>query len=223
MLNFVRTAIVIVALSCCLSVFGQSVDDTSPSEGNPKAFALVKEAVRLEESGRFEEAILKFKEVLKAEPKDFAAMNSIAGLYGVLKQPSLQVDWAQRSFETNPKQWKALINLGNGQAVQGKFELASAAFEKAHSIAPKEPLPVYSLGVVAENCDQIDEALKYYLKSVEIDPKFQNGLFSAAAMHANLRQFAEAKKFLIRLLEIEPRDQEARQMLTAIERDMAKP
>lgn len=221
--NFLRVGVFIIALSCCASVLGQSADDASPSEANPKAVALIKEAIQLEDSGKFEEAIAKFKQVLKAEPKDFAAMNSIAGLYGVLKQPAEQVNWAQRSFETNPKYWKALINLGNGQAAQGKFEWASAAFEKAHSIAPKDPLPVYSLGVVAENRDQIAEALKHYLKSIELDPKFQNGLFGAAAMHANLRQFAEAKKLLTRLLEIESQDQDARQMLAAIERDMAKP
>lgn len=223
MLNFLRITCFLVTFLCTPAIFGQSAADISPSETNPTAVALIKEAVQLEESGRLYEAIGKFKEVLKIEPKDFAAMNSIAGIYGVLKQPQQQVDWAQRSFDANPKYWKALINLGNGQAVSGKFELALATFEKARSIAPKEPLPVYSLGVVAENRDQIAEALKFYLKSVELDPKFQDGLFSAAAMHASLEQFAEAKKLLTHLLEIEPRDQDARQMLTAIERDLAKP
>ncbi|MGD9628032.1 MAG: tetratricopeptide repeat protein [Pyrinomonadaceae bacterium] len=223
MLNFLRITCFLVTFLYSPAIFGQSAADISPSETNPTAVALIKEAVQLEESGRLYEAIGKFKEVLKIEPKDFAAMNSIAGIYGVLKQPQQQVDWAQRSFDANPKYWKALIYLGNGQAVLGKFEVALATFEKARSIAPNEPLPVYSLGVVAENRDQIAEALKFYLKSVELDPKFQNGLFSAAAMHASLGQFAEAKKLLTRLLEIEPRDQDARQMLIAIERDMAKP
>ncbi len=223
LLNTLRVVGVSALLSYSSLVIGQTSEDISPSEANPKAVALVTQAIQLEEAGKFEEAIAKFKEVLKIEPKDFAAMNSIAGLYGVLKQPEQQVLWAQRSFDANKMYWKALINLGNGQAVQGKLELASASFEKARSIAPKEPLPVYSLGVIAENRDQIDVALKHYLRSIEVDPKFLNGLFSAAAMHANLRQFAEAKKLLIRLLEIQPGDQDARQMLAAIERDMAKP
>jgi tetratricopeptide (TPR) repeat protein len=221
---FASIFIALLVLSVGSSAYSQkSTEPVSPSDTNPKAAVKVKEAISLEDSGRFEEAIEKFKEVLQIEPKDFMAMNSIAGLHGVLRDPVQQVLWAQRSFDTNSNYWQALINLGNGHAVQGKFDLASGAFEKARSLAPKDPLPIYSLGVLAENRDQIKEALAYYLKAIELDPKFQNGLFSAAAMHASLRQFSEAKNLLTRLLQIEPRDQDARQMLAAIERDMAKP
>lgn len=201
---------------------GQS-DAQSPSEKSPKAIVLVKEALSLEESGQVTAAITKYKEVLKLESKDFVAMNSVAGLYGVEQKPAEQVLWAQKALDVNPKYWKALINLGNGHAVQGKFELAITAFKKAHELVPKEPIPVYSLGVVAENRNQLKEALAYYLNSVEIDTKFENGLFSAAAMHATLKQFKEAKALLLRLLEINPGDAEARGMLQAVEREMAKP
>lgn len=221
-MRYIRILVGVIVMAYGFSAHAQSVEETSPSDGNPKAAEKVKEAIRLEESGKFEEAIEKFKEVPQIEPKDFKAMNSIAGLYGVVRDPVQQVLWAQRSFDANSKYWQALINLGNGHAVQGKFDLASSAFNKAMALATKEPLPVYSLGVLAENRNQIRQALAHYLKSIELDPKFQNGLFSAAAMHASLRQFAEAKKLLTRLLEIEPRDQDARQMLAAIERDMAK-
>lgn len=218
-----KAAVLAVVLLLGSAALGQSKADPMTAEPNPKAVPLIDEAIRLGEAGKYEESIAKFKEVLAIDPKDFAAMNSIAGLYGVMRQPEKQVEWAQKSFAANDKFWRALINLGNGYAGQGKFDQATDAFTRAVALAPQDPLPVYSLGVVAENRDQTSEALKRYLKSIELDPSFQNGIFSAAAMHANLRQYAEAKKLLTRLLEIEPRDEEARRMLAAIERDIAKP
>jgi len=195
----------------------------SPSEKNPKAAALVKEGLGLQAAGLLQAAIAKYKEVLKIVPKDFAAMNTIAGLYGVLEQPAEEVTWAQKAIDVSPEFWEAFINLGNGQALLGKFDQAIASYKKAAAIVPRDPLPIYSLGVVAENRDQIKEALELYKKSVELDPKFENGLFSAAAMHARLKEFREAKALLNRLLEVDPGDDEAREMLRAVEKDMEKP
>ena len=82
-INLLLGAILFFILSS-LSVSGQKTETPSPSTTNPKAFALIQEAFRLESADLFESAIDKYKEVLKIEPKDLAAMNSIAGLYGKL-------------------------------------------------------------------------------------------------------------------------------------------
>jgi tetratricopeptide (TPR) repeat protein len=202
-----------------LSVGAQVDEPASPSEKNPKALELIKRAVALEDGIMLESAIDTYKEVLKLEPKDFAAMNTIAGLYGKLGEAKEETVWAQRAIDTSPKFWKAYINLGNGLAIQGKFELAIVAYKKAAELAPKDPLPLYSLGVVEENREKFAEALALYKRAIELDPKFEAGLFNAAAMHANLKQFTEAKKLLSTLLEINPNDRDAKQMLQAIERE----
>lgn len=216
-----KNIIILITLFAFLSalVLAQTKEPVSPSESNPKAAELVKQALHLESAMMFKSAIDKYKEVLKLEPKDFVAMNSIAGLCGILEQPEQEVIWAQRSINTNSKYWKAYINLGNGLAMQGKFEAANQSFLKAAEAAPKDPLPAYSLGVVAENQRDLKKALEFYKKSIELDPKFENGLFSAAAMYANMKQFEEAKTLLNRLLEINPKAEDARQMLEEIGRE----
>lgn len=213
----------ILLVSALIALLWQSaicqVDQQSPSEKNPKAVELIKQALLLENGGMFEQAIAKYKEVLKLEPKDFAAMNTIAGLYGKLENPTEEVIWAKKAIDINPKYFQARINYGNGLAMQGKFEAANVAYQEAAKLAPKSPLPIYSQGVVAENQNRFQDALSLYKKSVEIDPKFEDGLFSAAAMHANLKQFTEAKTLLRKLLELNPRAEDARQMLNAVERE----
>ena len=200
-------------------LFAQTDEQISPSNGNPKAVELIKKAILFEDAGLFARAIETYKEVLKLEPKDFAAMSTIAGLYGKLEDPENEVIWAQKAIDTNPKFFQAFINHGNGLAMQGMFEKAILSYQKAEKLAPKNPLPIYSQGVVAENKRDIAGALKCYNRSVELDPKFRDGLFSAAAMHANLKQFAEAKVLLNKLLELNPNDGDARQMLRQIERE----
>lgn len=195
------------------------VEQRSPSEKNPKAVQLIKQAMLLEEAGKLEEAINKYKEVLRLEPKDFAAMNTIAGLYGKLEMPAEEVIWAKKAIDTNPKYFQAHVNYGNGLAMQGKFDVADLAYQEAAKLAPKSPLPIYSQGVVAENQNRFQEALTLYKKSVELDPRFEDGLFSAAAMHATLKQFTEAKALLTKLLEINPKADDARQILSQIERE----
>lgn len=68
----------------------------------------------------------------------------------------------QKAIDTSPRYWKAYINLGNGLAMQDKFDAAIKAFQKAADIAPKDPLPIYSLGVVAENQRDFKKALDLY-------------------------------------------------------------
>lgn len=210
---------ILVILSCQSLLSQTAGQQTSPSEKNPKAVEFIKRALVLEDAGMLHRAIDTYKEVLKVEPKDFAAMNTIAGLYGKLELPIEEVLWAKKSIETNPSFFQAYINYGNGFAMQGKFEEANKAYQDAAKLAPKSPLPIYGQGVVAENQRRMKDALEFYKRSVEIDPKFENGLFSAAAMHANIRQFAEAKILLNKLLQLNPRDEDARQMLAAVERE----
>ena len=210
---------ILLFVGTSMSIIGQTDEPVSPSENNPKAIELIKQAISLESAMQFMSAIDKYKEVLKLEPKDFAAMASIAGNYGNLGQAEEEVSWAQKAIDTSPKYWQGYISLGNGLGMQKKFELAKNAFEKAAELPPKDPLPIYSLGVVAEGQRDFQKALVLYKKSIELDPKFQNGFFGAAAMYAQLKQFAEAKVLLNKLLEINPKDDDARQMLHQIEQE----
>ncbi len=211
--------IAIVLSFLCQFTFAQEAQQVSPSEKNPKAVELIKRALILEDTMQFQKAVEVYKEVLKLEPKDFAAMNTIAGLYGKLENPAEEVVWAKKAIDSNPKYFQAHINYGNGYAMQGKFDEALKAYQDAAKLAPKSPLPIYSQGVVAENQGRFREALELYRKSFEIDPKFEDGLFSAAAMHANLKQFAEAKTLLKKILQLNPDAADAREMLQAVERE----
>lgn len=183
---------------------------------------LVRRGILLEEAHLWRSAIDVSKEVLELDPKNVAAMNTIAGLHGTLGEYQEEVAWALKAIEVDPLFELAYINYGNGLAGLGRIEEAQTAFGKAVELAPQDPRPVYGLGALAESQGKIEQALSYYERAVALDKGFESGYFNMAAMLANLRRFEEAAATLKKLLEINPEAQDAKQMLQQIENDQAR-
>lgn len=194
----------------------------SQSQELPK---LVAESMELEMQGDYVGAIRVLRQHLESEPRDERAMNTISGLLGFLGRPPEQIVWAKKALEINPNFAYAYINLGNGLAASGRDDEAIKAYVKARELAPEDPEPAYSLGVINEqrgSPEGVQLAIFFYKKSVELDPEFVNGYFNLAAVYANLRRFDEAKRLLTKLLSIDPAADDARDMLKRIEREIAK-
>lgn len=104
----------------------------------------------------------------------------------------------------------------------GKSKESEAAFKHANLLEPGSPLPVYSLGVLAEQKKDYMTALSYYRQSVQLDPKFENGYFNLAACYANLKQFEKASDSLKTLLKLNPNAQDAAEMLRQVDLEMKK-
>lgn len=192
---------------------GQAADSKSRIQ------ELMQREIALEEAGLWRSAIDMSKNILDLDPKNAAAMNTIAGLHGTLGEYQEEVTWALKALAIDPLFELAHVNHGNGLAALGRNEEARAAFNKAAELAPKDPLPVYSLGFLAENEGKLELALSYYERSVVLDARFENGYFNKAAALANLKRFDEAAATLKKLLEINPDLDDAKQMLQQIEKE----
>ncbi len=64
--------------------------------------SLIAEALRLEDAGDFRGAIAKFEAVLRSQPSDVRAMDSIAGLHGKLGEFDEELRWTQKALEVSP-------------------------------------------------------------------------------------------------------------------------
>jgi tetratricopeptide (TPR) repeat protein len=181
--------------------------------------ALEQQSIKFEDSDDISAAIDTNKRILEIQPANECALNTIAGLFGKIQNFEQEVVWARKAIQANPKFANAYINLGNGQGSLGDVKGAFGSFTKARDLEPANPLPVYSLGVLAEQQEKFLEASQYYKRSVEIDPKFENGYFNLAAVYANMKRFTEAKDALTKLLELNPNAQDAKDMLRQLERE----
>jgi len=189
---------------------------------NPKLIKLINEALEAERKGDLSKAIQIGKHVIEIEPNNECELNVIAGLYGLLENFDEEIVWARRALAANPRHWKAYINLGNAQSHLNKKSEAEISYQSAQRLASASPLPVYSLGVLAESQHKAQEAIEFYQKSIELDPKFENGYFNLAAMYGNTKRFSEAKEILQTLLKLNPNSDDAKAMLFQIEQELRK-
>lgn len=187
--------------------------------GIPSREQLIDQEIAMEDSGDLVGAIEINKQILLQNPKDASAMNVIAGLYGKLGNFDQEIIWARKAIAINKKLHLAYVNYGNAQSYLGHVIEAQAAFETASKIAPLDPLPVYSLGVLSENKKNLSEAITYYEKSVALDSKFESGLFSLAAMYANAKRYIDAVAMLNKLLVLNPNADDAKAMLQQIQEE----
>ncbi|HKF21126.1 MAG TPA: tetratricopeptide repeat protein, partial [Candidatus Angelobacter sp.] len=146
-----------------------------PSPKKDEVNTLLKQEFELEDKGDFAAAIEISKKICKLQPNDPRPLNTIAGLYGKLGKFEEEITWAKEAIAVDSQYAPAYVNLGNALASSGKLAEAQIIFSKAAELAPKDPLAVYSLGVIAEQENKPYEALGFYNKSVELDPKFENG------------------------------------------------
>ena len=147
-----------------------------------------------EDAGDFKGAIAACQQILRDHPEDKArALNAIGGLNGKMGRFREEIQWSQRALAADPKFFEAEINIGNAQAQLGQMKQAQASFERARALAPREPMPVYSLGVLAEARHDVAGATALYEQSVALEPKFDSGWFNLAAMYASAGRFDEAR------------------------------
>jgi tetratricopeptide (TPR) repeat protein len=208
--------------TCSILAFSLLVLSAGAIAGGPNHERLVQRELAAEDRGDLRGAIDVCRDLLKTKPKDAVTMNVMAGLYGKLGQFDVELEWAQRAIDTDPGYHLAYVNLGNAKFSQGKHDEARAAFGKAAELAPADPLPVYSLGVVEEAEHHLLPAIALYEKSVKLDPKFVPGLFNLAAMYANARRYDDALSTLDRLLVIDPGAQAAIRMRARIVEEKRK-
>lgn len=192
-------------------------DGCAEALANPEVLKLVRRALAEEEAGQLREAIETGKQALRLYPRNECQLNTIAGLYGKLREPEQEVTWARKALEVRPTFALAYVNLGNAYAAMNQGSQSTNAFERAAALDPKSPLPLYGLGALSEQQGRAQEALELYRKSVAVAPSFEDGYFNLAAAAANLKRFDEARAALERVLQLNPKAEDARAMLRRID------
>jgi len=221
----VRGGRIFAVLACtawlATAVAQDAIDDTSFNQMS-KSSVLWKREHALEDADRFREAIAVCVQIGREYPTQNAlALSAIAGLNGRQGRYRDEIAWARRALAADPKLFQAEINLGTAQAQLGHPALAQAAYERALALAPTSPLPLYSLGALAEARHDVPAATAFYERSVALDPKFGSGWFNLAAMQAQAGRFDDALASLDKVLALDPTAEDAKAMRRHVEADKA--
>jgi thioredoxin-like negative regulator of GroEL len=167
-----RTALLAVLLLSMLPLLAQE---------KPDAEQLTREGVALYDAGKLDEAIVKYKAALAADPHyttasyelglTLAAKGDYAGCRAAL-QPI--------AFGKGPLQVQTLVMLGNCTDSAGDRKKATEIYRTALALAPDEPRVAYELGVVLLNDGKFAEAREMLKKDVTARPNHVNGRYALA-------------------------------------------
>ena len=211
-----RALAALAATGCLATAFAQDVT----ADEAPSADLWAQERAR-EDAGDFDGAIHACMQILRRHPKEPRAMNAIAGLNGKLGRYRDEITWASRAIHVDRGFFEAQINLGTAEAALGNEAAARKAFQRARDLAPSSPMPVYSLGVLAERRHDVPTATALYERAVALDPTFESGWFNLAAMQAQAGRFDDALASLDKVLALHPDAQDAQAMRRHVQADKA--
>jgi len=165
---------------------------------------IINKAKKLKNEEKFEEAIKLLENQFQQDPQsDIIKTNLIDVLFsygGYLNDEFVveyekAVDIFKKILEIEPKNYKALYNLGIAYFNLGQIENALKAYNNAITIKTDYKHCYYNIGLIYETKENLKKALMYYEKALDIDPTFPY------AVHA--RQFVRKKLDLQRNEEVE--------------------
>ncbi len=144
---------------------GQVYPSTPPPPSNAQ---LVADATQLTQSGRWEEAKVKWEKVVIAEPRNADAYNNLGLVLKKLNQNEAAFDQYRKALSIEPQCAECVNNMGALYLANRDLNEAESHFQKAIALKGDYADPYFHLGVLMEARGDINGAKKNYLKYMEL-------------------------------------------------------
>lgn len=215
----------IIALALALSMaYGMAVAaeklpkaDRIPLPPAEQHKALISEGVRLHDAGKFDEAILKYQQVLEKSPDVVEAMYELGFTYFHKKDYenalALARQGARYKTELLPQFY---VLLGNALDDSGKRNEAIEVYRAAIKRSPTTALLHYNLGLALLRSGKDPEAKKALQQSLFLAPHHASSHYLLATIYYRLRYKIPAILALSRFLLLEPQSPRAKEALPAL-------
>ena len=154
--------------------------------------ALLQSALTLHQQGRFDEAEVLYREILRSQPLHFDALQLLATI-AAQKQKFLEaVALFDQALIINSDQPGVLNNFGNALKELKRFEEALLSYDKAIALKPDYAEAYSNRGVVLKELKQFEEALLSYDKALALKPDYAEAYSNRAVVLQKLKRYEDA-------------------------------
>ncbi len=171
-----------------------------------KAQDLFNKAQRLEQSGKAEEAVKTYENVIRIEPTYAEAYQQMGLAYAGLNRYPDAVKAFQEVIRLRPQSSLAQGNLGAAYMKMGRFSEARNAFREAVRLSPEDGEAHYNLGVALGKLNRDQEALGEFAQAVKLQPNLARAHRNLGLANLNLNRLDEARKSLQEAAALDPKD-----------------
>lgn len=144
-------------------------DGMSSAELVSRTGALFLEAVRCEESGRKNEAVQLYQEILKLDSRHAAAAINLGTIFYNQRQFASSEQLYRQAAEADPNYALAFFDLGNVLDELQRLPEAVDAYRTAIHLAPNYADAHYNLALAYERMNERRKALKHWMAYLKLD------------------------------------------------------
>ena len=175
--------------------------------------------VTLNNEGKYDEAIVKFNEVLAQVPKCAECHNNIGAVYMHKKEYDQAEASYKKAIEVDPNSVDAYNGLATVYNAQKKFDLAAEASGQAAKLGAAagggtgtvSASTVFNQAVIAWNAGKIADAKKLFEQATQIDPNLPDAHYWLGMANLNEGKMPDAATQFEIYLKIAPTGQYAEQ------------
>lgn len=153
---------------------------------------LIDQAVSLHRSGKLADAERLYREVLAADPQNFAARHLLGVVFAQLGRGEDALTEIAAALAIKPGDAEALLNQANILKMLGRTGEAVSGFTGALAARPGWPQALNNRGTVLQSLGRFDEALADYDAALAYAPDYVEALNNRGSVLQDLKRPAEA-------------------------------
>ncbi len=158
----------------------------------PTAEEQVRQAIRLLQQGRPDDAEPLLGEVLRQDPSHVDALHFLGVLAAERGRHLEGTELIRRALALDPDYVDAWNNLGNLLLAQGQLEEAQATYRRTIGMAPEHANAYANLGVVLLRAGRFAEAMAAWAEAVRLEPRHANAHYQLGKVLTYQGRFEEA-------------------------------
>jgi len=173
-------------------------------------------ADELYNSGKFEDAITAYRDIMAKAPALSVISLQIAAAYRNLRQYDQAIAAYTELLKIDPNNDKAQVGIGMTDLEKGDLQAAEQTLANAAASGSATREVLYNLGEVKFAKGQADEAAQWYQKASEADPTWGKPLFKLGLVALNKGDRPGALALMEKVIAIDPASPEAGQAKAVI-------
>ena len=181
------------------------ISETSNSElTKMQASSLIQKGTVLHQQGKFVEAQVIYKQILKSQPDHFDALQLLGVLFAQIKKYPEAIKYLSKALKINPNHAGSYSNRGIALKKLKQFDEALISFDQAIEINPDYTNAHYNRGNTLMELKLFEEALVSYNQAIKIEPNYEDAYYNRGNTLMELKLFDEALKSYDQAIEINP-------------------
>jgi len=183
---------------------------TQLSHADMNAQQLIKRAMHCHQLGRFDEARLLYKDVIREQPQHFDALHLLGVLHIDQREYASGAQLIQTALAVNPNFAKAHFNLGLAYLQLRQYQSAATSFARAVALKPDYAEALNSCGNALVGLNRVQDAVTSYDRAIALRAAYPQALCNRGVALGNLGKYEEALNSFDRALTLNRDYPEAR-------------